>query len=247
MDIQYETNQGQRRRNNQDFSSVYYNDHNQVLAIVADGMGGHLAGEVASKMAVEELGTQFLSTSFSTPKEATHWVVTQLQKENERIFKKGKEDSNYLGMGTTIVAVLLLPHHYILAHVGDSRAYVLENEQLTQLTMDHSLVQELVNQGEITPEMAKIHPQKNVVTRSVGMKGLLKVDTIVEKRKENRLLLLCTDGLTNMVSDEEIKTILLSSLTQKEKVNTLIQRANDHGGIDNITALLIDFKKGEPA
>ncbi|WP_071130275.1 Stp1/IreP family PP2C-type Ser/Thr phosphatase [Enterococcus timonensis] len=244
MEIQYLVDQGLKRRSNQDFAGLFKNQRNQTLAIVADGMGGHLAGDVASKMAVEELGEQFKQTSFERAQEATYWFIQQLQNENQRIYAKGQENPNFFGMGTTVVALIIFEDEFVLAHVGDSRAYLLKNQQLRQITVDHSLVQELVNQGEITPAMAKAHPQKNVVTRSVGMPGTVEVDVMSMKIFGDEQILLSSDGLTNMVDDDVLAEVLMSERTTQEKVNTLVETANKNGGLDNITVMVIDFNKG---
>lgn len=245
MEIKYLVDRGQRRKNNQDFAATFTNLKNQTLAIVADGMGGHLAGDVASKMAVAELGEKFQPTAFEKSEEATRWFIQTLQKVNEDIFQKGQSDPNFFGMGTTVVAVIIFEKEFVLAHVGDSRAYLFKENNLRQITVDHSLVQELVNEGEITQEMARVHPRKNVVTRSVGMPGTLEVDVLALEFSEDEELLLCSDGLTNMVEDQEILEILQSLKTPETKVATLVEKANEAGGLDNITVLLIDFGKGD--
>ncbi len=244
MEIQYLVDQGLKRRNNQDFAATYTNQLGYTLAIIADGMGGHLAGDVASKMAVEELGQRFSQSSLQQVEEASKWFIQNLQTENQRIYAKGQEDPAYYGMGTTVVAAIIFPEEFVLAHVGDSRAYLVKDGHLRQITVDHSLVQELVNEGEITPAQAKVHPQKNVVTRSVGMPGTLEVDVSSLKVTGTEKLLLCSDGLTNMVNDEDIEQVLTSDQTTTEKVTALVAAANDNGGLDNITVLLIDFQEG---
>lgn len=245
MEIKYLVDRGQKRKSNQDFAAIFTNEKHQTLAIVADGMGGHLAGDVASKMATTELGESFQQTAFHSSEEATRWFIQTLQKVNEDIFQKGQSDSDFFGMGTTIVAVVVFEDEFVLAHVGDSRAYLLKENTLRQITVDHSLVQELVNEGEITQEMARVHPRKNVVTRSVGMPGTLEVDVLAVNYTKPEELLLCSDGLTNMVEDSEILEILQTLPTTEEKVATLVEKANAAGGLDNITVLLIDFGKGD--
>ncbi len=243
MEIQYIVDQGQKRRSNQDYAAIFQNQEGQQLAMIADGMGGHLAGDVASKMTVNEIGKKFAVTKFTETEEVCRWFVETLQEENERIYQKGQNETAFFGMGTTLVAAVIFEKNFVLAHVGDSRAYLFQNGELRQITMDHSLVQALVNEGEITPEMARNHPRKNVVTRSIGMPGHLEVD-VLEMAFEDEKLLLCTDGLTNMVEDETIKEVLASPLDNEKKVEKLVQLANQNGGADNITAMLIDFEKG---
>lgn len=244
MEIQYIVDQGQKRRSNQDYAAIFQNLEGYQLLMIADGMGGHLAGDVASKMTVEEMGRLFETTDIKTPEKASQWFVQTLQKENQRIYEKGQEDTAFFGMGTTVVAAIVFPETFVLAYVGDSRAYLLQGEKLKQITMDHSLVQVLVNEGEITPEMARVHPQKNIVTRSIGMPGHLEVD-VLEMPYTNELLLLCTDGLTNMVEDTTIEEVLTSDLSNEKKAAKLVEEANINGGFDNITVMLVDFEKGK--
>lgn len=238
MDIYFQTDIGQRRRNNQDFTGSFYNQEQIPLVIVADGMGGHRAGDVASSMLVNGLGQKWQETAFSSAEEVSQWLIKNIQEANVAIFNKGQEIPEYNGMGSTVVAAVIQPRQFILAHVGDSRAYLWTGKKLDQLTVDHSLVQELVNQGEITPEMAQHHPQKNVVTRSVGMPGTVEVDVYDWKWSPDEVLLLCSDGLTNMVSDQRIAEVLEGAGDLQEKADTLIEEANQNGGVDNITVLL---------
>ena len=244
MEIEYLVDQGKKRRNNQDFAATFKNKAGRTLTIIADGMGGHLAGDVASRMTVEELGEFFKASEVDKVEEISKWFIQKLQIVNEHVVEKGLSNPAYAGMGTTVVAVVVLDTEFVLAHIGDSRAYVYNAGSLRQITVDHSLVQELVNQGEITPEMARVHPQKNVVTRSVGMPGVLDVDVMSLPIEENELLMLCSDGLTNMVQDEEIRAVLALPLKLAEKVNKLVELANTYGGLDNITVVLIDLWEG---
>lgn len=245
MEIEYLIDQGKKRRNNQDFAATFENKVGRTMAIIADGMGGHLAGDVASRMTVTELGESFTQSDVNKVEDISKWFIQNLQEVNEHVVAKGESDPAYTGMGTTVVAVVLLDEEFVLAHIGDSRAYVYNNDELRQITVDHSLVQELVNQGEITPEMARVHPQKNVVTRSVGMPGVLDVDVMSLRIEANEILMLCSDGLTNMVQDDEIKAILATNeLKLAEKVKKLVDLANSYGGLDNITVVLIDLWEG---
>lgn len=242
MKIEFQTNVGRRRRSNQDTVGVYHNQEGLVLAIVADGMGGHQAGDTASYLAVTGLGEVWKETVLTQENDVAEWLVHQIQKENEHIFTKGNNDPGMFGMGTTIVAAVILPDKILLAHVGDSRAYIVRQDEIKQLTDDHSLVNELVKTGEITVEMAEHHPKKNILVRSVGVPGNVEVDvSLIDSTLEDQVLL-CSDGLTNMLSDSYIKSIMLQNKPLKERVDQLIQEANEAGGTDNITALLIDFR-----
>lgn len=241
MEIQFQSDIGKRRNMNQDYANVFTNQAGMYLAILADGMGGHLAGDVASKMAVDGLGAAWSTSSITEPEEAEQWLLAEIQKVNEAVYQEGIAHPEMQGMGTTIVGAALLEENFVLAHVGDSRAYLIYHHELQQLTDDHSLVNELLKSGEITKEMAAIHPQKNVLTRSVGSAGQVKIDISVHQGHQAEYLLLCSDGLTNMVSEEDILAIVESENTQEAKAKRLINAANDAGGADNITVLLIRF------
>ena len=265
MEIQFQSDIGKRRNMNQDYANVFTNQAGMYLAILADGMGGHLAGDVASKMAVDGLGAAWSTSTIEQPEEAAQWFSAEIQNVienkadpqlgaryeewielardvNEAIYQEGIAHPEMQGMGTTIVSTALLDEKFVLAHVGDSRAYLIQNNQLQQLTDDHSLVNELLKSGEITAEMAAIHPQKNVLTRSVGIAGTIQTDISKHQCHQNDYLLLCSDGLTNMVSEENILAIVESDQTLEAKTKQLINAANDAGGADNITVLLIHFE-----
>lgn len=242
MEIQFQSDIGKRRNMNQDYTNVFTNQSGMDLAILADGMGGHLAGDVASKMAVDGLGAAWSTSTISQPDKASEWFEQAIQKVNEAIYQEGTAHPEMQGMGTTIVSTALLNEKFVLAHVGDSRAYLIHEDQLRQLTDDHSLVNELLKSGEITAEMAAVHPQKNVLTRSVGIAGTIKTDISEHECQSNDYLLLCSDGLTNMVSEEAILTIVASDQSLEDKTKQLINAANEAGGADNITVLLIHFE-----
>ncbi|GGC91567.1 Stp1/IreP family PP2C-type Ser/Thr phosphatase [Enterococcus wangshanyuanii] len=247
MEINFQTDVGRRRNTNQDYAGLFENQTGLALAILADGMGGHQAGDVASQMAVNNLGARWQESQIETSEKAAQWLIKEIQDENELIYQKGQSQPEYLGMGTTIVSAVLLDQSFVLANIGDSRAYLVRNDQLVQLTEDHSLVNELVKSGEITREMAANHPRKNVLTRSLGMPGTVEVDVTNHIWVPDDYILLCSDGLTNMVSEEDILAIILSDQPLKEKVSTLITRANEAGGADNITVLVIHFDEQKEA
>ncbi|KAF1295241.1 protein phosphatase [Enterococcus sp. JM4C] len=243
MNIYFQSDVGRRRNSNQDYANLFKNKEGIQLAILADGMGGHLAGDVASKMAVNDLGSAWEETEILNEEKAAQWFIQQLQIENERIYEKGQSMPEYNGMGTTIVAVAIFERDFVIANVGDSRAYLLRSQKILQLTEDHSLVNELVKSGEISREMAANHPRKNVLTRSVGMPGLLEVDVTNQEWLAGDYVLVCSDGLTNMVSEEEIQAIIKGPESLEQKVNQLIEQANAAGGADNITVLIIQCEE----
>lgn len=245
MEINFQTDVGRKRNTNQDYAGVFKNKAGIALAILADGMGGHLAGDIASQMAVNHVGERWAESDIDTADKAAQWLIQAIQSENEVIYEKGQSVPEYAGMGTTIVSAALMGQSYVLANIGDSRAYLVRNRQLIQLTEDHSLVNELVKSGEITQEMAANHPRKNVLTRSLGMPNTVEVDVASHLRVDDDYILLCSDGLTNMVSEETILAVLLSDDSLEQKVKMLISLANEAGGVDNITALVIHFNKNE--
>jgi len=238
LEIRFQTDVGKRRNTNQDFAATYVNKANVTLALLADGMGGHRAGDVASRQAVSEIGTAWEQTELTDSEKTAQWLIQKIQAESQVIFQKGQEQEELSGMGTTIIAVALLGDQFTIANVGDSRAYLLRNQVLTQITEDHSLVNELVKSGQITAEMA-LNPRKNVLTRSIGMPSEVEVDVAIHFIADGDYLLLCSDGLTNMVSDEEITATIQETPVLEEAVQSLIDQANERGGVDNITVLLI--------
>lgn len=240
MEVYFQSDIGKRRKSNQDYTATFTNQKNQLLALLADGMGGHQAGDIASRQAVEEIGIAWEATMIDDSEKAVQWFLQHIQQTNQRIFEKGQSQPTLSGMGTTLEVVTLLDNHLALAHVGDSRIYLFREQRLIALTEDHSLVNALLKSGEITQEMAENHPRKNIITRSLGMPGSLEVDVAIHKIEDHDQLLLCSDGLTNMVSEPKIAQILLEAASLQDASQRLIEEANAKGGLDNITVLLID-------
>ncbi|HRL50783.1 MAG TPA: Stp1/IreP family PP2C-type Ser/Thr phosphatase [Enterococcus aquimarinus] len=240
MEVYFQSDIGKRRKSNQDYTATFTNQKNQLLALLADGMGGHQAGDIASRQAVEEIGIAWEATTIDDSEKAVQWFLQHIQQTNQRIFEKGQSQPTLSGMGTTLEVVTILDNHLALAHVGDSRIYLFREQRLIALTEDHSLVNALLKSGEITQEMAENHPRKNIITRSLGMPGSLEVDVAIHKIEDHDQLLLCSDGLTNMVSEPKITQILLEAASLQDASQRLIEEANAKGGLDNITVLLID-------
>ena len=240
MEVYFQSDIGKRRKSNQDYTATFTNQKNQLLALLADGMGGHQAGDIASRQAVEEIGIAWEATTIDDSEKAVQWFLQHIQQTNQRIFEKGQSQPTLSGMGTTLEVVTLLDNHLALAHVGDSRIYLFREQRLIALTEDHSLVNALLKSGESTQEMAENHPRKNIITRSLGMPGSLEVDVAIHKIEDQDQLLLCSDGLTNMVSEPKIAQILLEAASLQDASQRLIEEANAKGGLDNITVLLID-------
>lgn len=201
---------------------------------VADGMGGHKAGEVASSMAVRVL-KEILGAEKTVSEDRMRYAFS---KANREVYLESEKDASKKGMGTTMTALWFSKDSVILGHVGDSRAYRLREGQLLRASTDHSYVEELVKIGAITPEMARTHPQRNVITRSIGPWPRVEADVLSFDYQEGDLWLLCSDGLTTYLEDADIKKVLVSDKSMHEKVMTLIQMAIDAGGADNVTVLL---------
>ncbi len=210
-------------------------------AIVADGMGGHKAGEKASLMAVETICAE-LSRSLSKDMdyvEAGEAARRAFIEANSDIYNYSKLHYKVMGMGTTATLAMFHSDKLITAHVGDSRVYVTDGGELIQITKDHSYVQELVMRGEITPEQAKHHPNKNYITRAMGAEEAVKVDIVIRPYGGEKVII-CSDGLTNMLDDDEILSIINDHGDLQSAADTLIRRANDAGGNDNITVVVLE-------
>jgi protein phosphatase len=225
------THTGQQRRENED--SLYAR---APLFAVADGMGGAQAGEIASRIAVETLGG-----GVADP-DAGHSIEERLadlvREANGRIHELSRSDDRRAGMGTTMTAVLVGEAEVTIAHVGDSRAYLLRDGSLDRLTRDHSLVEELVQQGKLTPEEAHTHPQRSVITRAVGPEARVDVDTQTSPARDSDIFLICSDGLTTMVGEAEIAEVISGAPSLEAAGRRLIDAANAAGGRDNITVVL---------
>lgn len=237
---------GSRRGTNQDYADSFLNRAGYRLFLLADGMGGHKAGNVASKLTVEDLGKLWSETFFDADTQEVTlelWLRNQIRNENENIASLGKLDE-YQGMGTTLEALVVKENVAISAHVGDSRTYLIRDGRLQKVTTDHSLVQELVDAGQITEEEAEVHPNKNIITRSLGQTNEVQADIESLELYEGDILLMNSDGLTNMVSVAEIMEIVgQEELSLDNKAEALIRRANEHGGFDNITVVLVKVSK----
>ncbi|WP_096435459.1 Stp1/IreP family PP2C-type Ser/Thr phosphatase [Alteribacter populi] len=240
MDAVFKTDVGQTRAHNEDDGAFAVNSHGQVLVLVADGMGGHQAGDVASQMTKESLLKKWLDTdNFETPKEAEQWLSESVQRINGELYDHAQHHTDCQGMGTTIVAALCTHDFITIAHVGDSRVYLSSAQGFRQLTGDHSLVGELVRSGQISEDEAMNHPRRNVVLRALGTEAEVKIDLETIDWDEGSYLLLCTDGLTDKVSNKEIEKELLEGRGLTETVDSLIQIANDRGGEDNVTIAIV--------
>jgi PPM family protein phosphatase len=205
------------------------------LYAVADGMGGHRGGEVASSLALETVQGMFERKEGS--------LADQVVEANRAVFDRSQNDRSVSGMGTTLTAALVDGSRVHLVHVGDSRAYLLRGGELAQLTEDHTLVHRMVMEGEISQEEAETHPHRSILTRALGVDQSVQVDESDVEAAAGDRLLLCTDGLTGMVPEGQIREIMLESADPQEAVEKLVKVANRAGGIDNITAVILDFSE----
>jgi serine/threonine protein phosphatase PrpC len=228
------------RQINEDCADVVQKDDGVLLAIVADGMGGHQAGDIASKMAVNFIRDSFLETmGKASCQEWELWLKQTIRAANDHIFQYAAQHQQLHGMGTTVVTALCLAEHYIVGHVGDSRVYRYANEQLTIITEDHSLVHELVRSGQITREEAETHPQRNVITRALGTEEDVEVDVKTLIYSDEEYILLCSDGLTNMISETQIIETLRHDVSIELIADQLINLALAAGGDDNVSLALL--------
>jgi protein phosphatase len=210
------------------------------LFIVADGMGGHAAGEVASEMAVQILQLQLRDVRELEDNAVERRVMTALKGANQAIHERTLSEVDKQGMGTTASVLLMAGRAYLIGQVGDSRVYMLRDGALKQLTKDHSYVQEQVDAGFLTPEQARYHPYSNVITRCVGASPEVEPDVYRGEMKVGDVFLVASDGLTGMVDDRRLQQLLLSRATPEQKVVKLISEANGRGGLDNITAIVVE-------
>jgi len=238
----FRTDRGRIRSNNEDNGGTFVNRDGHCLAIVADGMGGHLAGEVASGMTLTQLQQMWeQSEGLRTADQAEQWLKTNIYKVNKLLLDHSMNNIECEGMGTTIEAVIATDNFTTIAHVGDSRSYILNDSGFQQLTEDHTLVNELVRTGQISKEDAEHHPRKNVILRALGTEQEIKIDIKTIMFEEGDFLLLCSDGLSNKVTEDVMEEILKNGQSLEQKASTLINIANENGGEDNITLIILEF------
>jgi len=241
----YITDSGRVRSHNEDSVTIVKNQSGEHLMMVADGMGGHRAGEIASSMVVTHLGSRFANLStIGTKFDAVNWLNENINTINTNIIKYTEENPESTGMGTTIVLALLTKEFLIFGNIGDSSGYVFKNGKLIKITKDHTLVNLLVEAGEIKPEEAANHPKKNVLMKALGTEtkqtlDIFDVDTNVDA------ILLCSDGLTNMLTKEQIEKVLNDDeMNIEDKLIKIIKKCNARGGNDNISIAYL-LKEGE--
>ena len=232
------TDRGKVRKKNED---CFFVDEGNSVFFVADGMGGHNGGQIASQMA-SEITEEYVKEHFSDDETVTEIMESAIQMANAEIYRKSRKVRSCSGMGTTVEACVLQDGKIFSFHVGDSRLYRVRADELTQLTTDHSYVEMLIENGDITREEARVHPNRNVITRAVGTDPVVSIDCAEFSVEEHDIYLLCTDGLTEMMDDGEILSIITSDLPFRDRAERLVETANERGGTDNITVLMIQVE-----
>ena len=241
----YLTDPGKVRDHNEDSVTILSNDNGEYILAVADGMGGHKAGEVASSIATTHLEARFVSLdTLGTKEEAIEWLREVTKEINDKIFAETFQNPDSKGMGTTLVVAIRTRDYVLFGNIGDSSGFVYKNGKLVKVTKDHTLVNLLVSTGELTEEEAKYHPRKNVLMRALGANNPIEID-IFDVDISVRGILLCSDGLTNMLTFEQIEKVLNSKDNIEEKIIKLIRKSNSRGGTDNISIAYLVSEDGE--
>lgn len=246
MKASYLTDSGRVRSHNEDSVTILKNENGEYLLIVADGMGGHRKGEVASSIVVSRLGKRFNETvTIGTKLDAVNWLNDNINEINKEIITYGEENEDSKGLGTTVVVALLTNSYLIFGNIGDSSGYVMKNKKIHKVTKDHTLVNLLVAAGNISIDEAKNHPQKNVLMKALGASEKAEMD-IFDVDINCDAIFLCSDGLTNMLTDDQIEKVLNDEeLEIDEKVEKLIRKCNARGGTDNISVAYLEKESGE--
>ncbi len=242
MKIVAKTDIGRMRSSNQDSYAAGEFQNGVAWAVVCDGMGGNAGGNVASSTAVKSISDKITNSyrDGMSSSSIKNLLVTAITNANYEIYDMACGNSELTGMGTTVVAAIITQGVAYVAHAGDSRAYIVSSDEIRQITKDHSLVQDMVEKGEITPDEARKHPSKNLITRALGVDEIIKIDFTVEDTDNDDLLLICTDGLTNFVDTTEIFRVV-SDKPHADIADTLVDMANENGGGDNITVVAVAY------
>ena len=240
MEYGYLTDPGKVRTHNEDSVTIVKNINDEILLAVADGMGGHKGGEIASSIAINNVAKRFSEISSVGDKEdAITWIKDIVREANASIYKYTAEHPESQGMGTTLVLAILTHNFLLFGNIGDSSGYVIKNKKLHKITNDHTLVNLLVKSGELTEEAAKDHPRKNVLMKALGATTTVEVD-IFDVETDVDGILLCSDGLTNMLEDDKIMKVLNEEIDVQTKLSKLILKSNNRGGTDNISIAYLD-------
>jgi len=245
MQTFYFTDPGKVRSHNEDSVTIINNENNEFVLAIADGMGGHKAGEVASSIAIEHITKSFYNLeTIGNKDDAIEWLRQIVKEINDKIFDYANKNPESKGLGTTLVIAIKTDDYILYGNIGDSSGYVIKNGILHKVTKDHTYVGMLISNGRLTEEGAKNHPGKNLLTRALGANNPIDID-IFDIDTSVKGLFLCSDGLTNMVTVEQIEKILNSNLSIEEAVVKLIKKANSRGGTDNISIAYLKKESGE--
>jgi protein phosphatase len=234
-----------REKNEDSYSIVTDKSGTPVVLVIADGMGGHNSGEIASKMAVDHISSHILDMPSNPSLEDSilEFISGLMEEANARIYSLSSQKGANYGMGTTLITAAAFENKLFIGHAGDSRVYLIRNGRIERITTDHSLVEELVKTGSLSRSEANNHPKKNIITRAVGCTESIQIDTYKCDIYDNDIFILCTDGLTNMLSEEEIMEVAESAASLETACEELVDRANKNGGEDNITVIMLENKK----
>ncbi len=243
MQFEILTDVGRKRTVNEDSAAVYTLPNGIILAVIADGMGGHRGGDYASSTAIKVIGEQFMeldSADFEDEGHWAEWLQDVINNVNKLLYDHANENEDLKGMGTTLEAALIRGRACLVSHTGDSRVYAIDDNGVRQVTRDHSYVNVLLDSGEITAEEAAVHPQRNWIMKAIGSEKTINPDLYSIELNDKSYLLLCTDGLSNKVDPELMREVVLSDAMLHEKAKKLVDLANKMGGEDNISVILID-------
>lgn len=240
MKISAKSDVGVVRQNNQDFCLAGEFPDGATWALVCDGMGGANGGNIASETAARTISEKlnFGYHEAMNDNSIKHLIVSSVEAANATVFSRSRNDSTLMGMGTTVVLAIIKNDSLYIAHVGDSRIYIVTKDSINQLTTDHSVVQLMIDRGEIRPEEAKDHPQKNVITRAIGVDAEIRIDFSQEVYNSGDIVLLCSDGLTNFVDERTILDIC-NTYDSYTLADALVDKANENGGGDNVTVITV--------
>lgn len=245
MQTFYFTDPGKVRSHNEDSVTIINNNNKEYILAIADGMGGHKAGEIASRIAIEHIKDSFYNIeTIGTKDDAVEWLRKIVKEINEKIFDYARKNPESKGLGTTLVIAVKTENYILYGNIGDSSGYVIKNNILHKVTKDHTYVGMLLNNGKLSEESAKNHPGKNLLTRALGANNPIEID-IFDVDTSVKGIFLCSDGLTNMLTDEQITKIINSNLRVEDVVVKLIQKANARGGTDNISIAYLKKESGE--
>lgn len=242
MEFAYLTDSGRVRDHNEDNVIIVKNDSNEYLLAVADGMGGHLCGEVASSIAITHIAERFKNiSSIGNKNDAESWIQSTVSEINALIYKYTEEHPESAGMGTTFVCAILTNDFLLYGNIGDSSGFAIKGDKIQKITNDHTLVSLLVKSGDLTEEEAKEHPKKNVLLKALGATTTVDMD-IFDVETDIDGILLCSDGVTNMLDKAQILNVIKEEISAEEKVNKIIYKCNNRGGTDNVSVAYL--KKG---